>query len=217
MRKAILIFVLIITAIICFYIIGNGFQIGKFKINSYKQIETLNTERESLLNQFDKKNITEIEEKHANLKTAAQDYNNKKAEYDKFVSEGKINNSSIQNSIYIYDMDFLWTTIGNYATQKGVTLQLDVTKSTTSSSISSDEYIMCDLKFTVTGKYIAITDFVYSIEGDDQLSFEIRNFILEKGGEDLQATFLVKDIPINNKNLSSVPTSSVVEYIDTQN
>lgn len=216
MRKAILIFVLILTAIICFGIISQGIQIGNFKINSYKQIEEISAKRENLLNQFDKKNITEIEEKHANLKSAVKDYNTKKAEYDELVSKGKINNSSIQNSIYIYDMDFLWTTIGNYATQRGVTLQLDVTKSATSSSISSDEYIMCDLSFTVTGEYVAITDFIYSIEDDDQLSFEIRNFMLEKGGENLQATFLVKDIPINNKNLSSVPTSVPAEYVDTQ-
>ena len=103
-------------------------------------------------------------------------------------------------------MDFLWTTIGNYATQKGVTLQLDVAKSSTSTSISQD-YIMCDLSFTVTGDYINITDFVYSIEDDDQLGFEIR--------ENLQATFIVKNIPINNTNLSSVPTSAVTEYDET--
>ena len=64
---------------------------------------------------------------------------------------------------------------------------------------------MCDLKFTVTGEYIAITDFIYSLEDDDTLGFEISEFLLEKGGENLQATFIVKEVPINNKNLSSVP------------
>lgn len=72
---------------------------------------------------------------------------------------------------------------------------------------------MCDLNFTITGEYIAITDFIYSIEGDDKLNFEISNFLLEKGGENLQATFVVKEVPINSKNLSSVPTTSAV-YTD---
>ena len=113
----------------------------------------------------------------------------------------------------LYDVDFLWTTIGNYATQKGVTLQLYVTKSETTTAVSS-EYVMCDLNFTITGEYIAITDFIYSIEDDATLNFEVSDFLLEKGGENLQATFIVREIPINSKNLSSVPTTSTTVYDD---
>ena len=113
----------------------------------------------------------------------------------------------------LYDVDFLWTTIGNYATQKGVTLQFDVSKSATKTSILP-EYVICDLNFTITGDYIAITDFIYSMENDDKLNFEIRDFLMEKGGENLQATFIVKDVPINSKNLSTVPTTSGSVYTD---
>lgn len=214
MRKAILIILLVLTGIICFEIIFFGVKIGNFQINSYSQIETINSEREELLNELNEKKLQEFNSKDTELKKAVEEYQNQKSEYDELVSQGKITDTSIRNSIDIYDMDFLWTTIGNYATQKGVTLQLDVAKSSTSTSISKD-YIMCDLSFTVTGDYINITDFVYSIEDDDQLGFEIRNFMIEKGGENLQATFIVKNIPINNTNLSSVPTSAVTEYDET--
>ena len=71
---------------------------------------------------------------------------------------------------------------------------------------------MCDLSFTVTGEYIALTDFVYSMENDEKLNFEISNFVLEKGGENLQATFVVKEVPINSSNLSTVPTTSAGSY-----
>ena len=114
----------------------------------------------------------------------------------------------------MYDVDFLWATIGNYATQKGVTLQLDISKSATKASISS-EYVYCDLNFTITGDYIAITDFIYSLENDDKLNFEIRNFLMKKGGENLQATFTVKDVPVNSQKLSTVPTTSGSVYTDT--
>lgn len=211
MRKFLLTIVLILTSIACFGIIFFGVKIGNFKINSYSQIEKINEEKELLLNELSNKKNSEFEKKNEELKKAVDEYKTQKAEYDKMVTEGKITDTSIQSSIDLYDVDFLWTTIGNYATQKGVTLQLDVTKSTTSSAISS-EYIMCDLSFTITGEYIPITDFIYSIEDDDQLGFEIRDFILEKGGENLQATFKVKDVPINNKNLLAVPTSASAEY-----
>lgn len=211
MRKVILVILLILTGIICFKIIFFGVKIGNFQINSYSQIENMNNQREDLLNQLNEKNHQEFSSKDAELKQTVKEYQEEKSKYDELVSQGKITDTSIKNSIDLYDMDFLWTTIGNYATQRGVTLQLDVTKSLTSSSISED-YIMCDLSFTVTGDYINITDFVYSIEDDDQLGFEIRNFVMEKGGENLQATFIVKNIPINNTNLSSVPTSSATVY-----
>ena len=129
------------------------------------------------------------------------------------VSDGQIKESNMYNSMDLYDVDFLWTTIGIYATEKGVTLQFDVSKSSTATAISS-EYVMCDLNFTVTGEYIAITDFIYNIENDDKLNFEISDFAMEKGGENLQATFVVKEVPINSKTLSSVPTTAVSGFTE---
>lgn len=216
MRKAILILLLFIMCVCFFSIMCFGFKIGNLKVNSYSEIETANIEKKVLLSQLNEKNVTEFNNKKAALNKAIQVYQSKKSEYDKLVSEGKITNTSIYNSIDLYDIDFLWTTIGNYATEKGVTLQFDVIKSATSTSISS-EYVMCDLNFTVTGEYIAITDFIYSLEDDDKLNFELSNFLLEKGGENLQATFVVKDIPINSKNLSTVPTSGATNYDGSSN
>jgi len=73
------------------------------------------------------------------------------------------------------------------------------------------------LNFTITGDYISITEFISSLEDNDQLSFEIRDFMLEKGGENLQATFVVKEVPINSKDLLSVPTSAQSTYDEMLN
>lgn len=216
MRKYILILILIIFAILCFCIMFFGIKIGGFKINSYKDVVAVSSQKNELLSELNYKNTTEFEEKKKNLSNAVKEYNSKKATYDELVAKGKITNNSIYNSMELYDVDFLWTTIGNYATEKNVTLQLDVVKSSTATSISA-EYVMCDLNFTITGEYIAITDFIYSIEDDDKLNFEISDFLLEKGGENLQATFVVKEVPLNSKNLSSVPTSSSAVYDDIKN
>lgn len=211
MRKYILIILLIIVCVLCFGLMIFGFKVGNFKINSYSEIELASDERKKLLAELGNKITNEFEVKNKNLTAIAQEYKTKKAEYDKLVAEGQITDKSIYNSIELYNMDYLWTKIGNYATEKEVTLQLDVTKSTSATSISS-EYVMCDLSFTVTGEYIAITDFIYSIEDDDSLNFEISDFSMEKGGENLQATFVVKGVPVNSKTLSSIPTSAQAEY-----
>lgn len=213
MRKYLLILILIITGVLCFSLIIGGFKIGNLKIiKSYSDIETMSLEKKEAITELKQKNGAEFVAKTAALSSAAQEYKNKKAQYEKLVSEGQIKETS-PSSLDLYDVGFLWTTIGIYATEKNVTLQFDVSKSATSPILSS-EYVMCDLNFTVTGEYIAITDFIYSLENDDKLNFEISDFTLEKGGENLQATFVVKEIPVNSKTLSSVPTTAVSGYTD---
>lgn len=216
MRKYLLIIVLVILAIICLSLVLFGFEIGKFKINSYTEIKQISAERNLALTNLKHKNFAEFTQKKENLKDSVEEYKVKKAEYDSLVAEGKIKESAIYSSMDIYNIDFLWAKLGHNATKNGVTLQFDVTKSSTTTSISSD-YVMCDLNFSITGEYINITDFIYSIEDDDNLNFEISNFIIEKGGENLQANFVVKGILINSQNLSSVPTSASTVYDEVLN
>lgn len=83
--------------------------------------------------------------------------------------------------------------------------------------LETDSYTMCDLKFTVSGDYIPITNFIFRLEDDNRLGFEISDFTLVKGGENLQATFTVKNVPINNENLIDIssnvtPSANLDEY-----
>ena len=203
MRKYLLILILIITALVCLLLMSFGLGV----IPSFAEVEQVRFEKQQVLGELNYKNSTEFTAKKAALNSAAEEYKNKKNQYDSLVKDGKITDSDLYDSMELYDIDFLWTIIGNYATQKDVTLQFDVSKSATSAAISS-QYVMCDLSFTVTGEYIALTDFVYSMENYEKLNFEISNFVQEKAGENLQATFVVKEVPLNSSNLSTVPTTS---------
>lgn len=206
MRKIILVAVLILLAVICVVIVGTGIKIGPFQIHNYGEIEKASSERKMLLSELNEKNGNEFRATQKMLLSSTGKYQEKKEEYDSLVESGDLTTESNIYNSSLYDVDFLLTVVGNYATQNGVTLQFDVFKSS-SSSISS-EYVICDLNFTVTGDYIPITNYIYNIEDDDTLNFEINDFVLEKGGENLQATFTVKNVPINSKNLSAIPTTS---------
>lgn len=198
MRKNILILILIISIILCFIIIFLGIKIGNLTlINSYKNVEELSAQKKELLSELNYKNTKEYEEKKYKLEESIKNYKDIKGIYDNKVLSGEITDDNLYN---VQDIENLYLTIENYAKQKGVTLNLDVLKNSTETTIST-EYIICDLKFRVTGEYISITDFLYSIEGDDNLHFEISNFTLEKSGNDLQASFDVKKVPINSNNV----------------
>ncbi len=198
MRKSILTLILIISIILCFIIIFLGIKIGNLTlINSYKNVEELSAQKRELLSELNYKNTKEYEEKKYKLEDSIKNYKDIKGIYDNKVLSGEITDDNLYN---VQDIENLYLTIENYAKQKGVTLNLDVLKNSTETTIST-EYIICDLKFRVTGEYISITDFLYSIEGDDNLHFEISNFTLEKSGNDLQASFDVKKVPINSNNV----------------
>ena len=213
MRKCLLTLILIITGVLCFSLMIGGLKVGDFKlVKSYNDVSKISQEKKQIVSDLKQKNATEFMAKKAALNTAVQEYKTKKAQYDKLVEAGQIKEAAY-NSVDLYDIDFLWTTIGIYAAENKVTLQFDVSKSA-SATVISPEYVMCDLNFTVTGEYIDITDFIYSIENDDKLNFEISNFAMEKGGENLQATFVVKKVPVNSKTLSSVPTTAISGYTE---
>ena len=73
----------------------------------------------------------------------------------------------------------MWTIIGNYATKNGVKLTLDIKSTNT-----SDVY---DLNFKVQGKYVGITDFIYNLEDDDELKFEISDFKISSQNDETKA------------------------------
>ena len=81
-------------------------------------------------------------------------------------------------------------------------MQMDVIKGNNS---LEDMY---DLKFTATGSYISISDFIYAIENDSTLGFKIEEFkmIPSESANDLKATFVCKDIAIKG----------VLENVSTQ-
>lgn len=202
MRKYLLIIITILIAVVFCIIVLFGTQIGNFRIYSYDEIVAVSKEKTALLSALDTKNISEYNKTLKALQTAVQTYEKTKSEYDKLVQEGKITEDAVYNSIDLYDIDALGEKLRDYAKEKNVTLNLDVIPSATSTSISS-EYVMCDLSIKISGEYIAITDFIYSIEDDDTLGFEIKEFSLEEEDGVLRACFSAKNIPISSQSLSN--------------
>lgn len=168
--KKILISIIIILLIGLGYTIGvKSLSIGQLKLESVGDIKNasanldqkFNTSKEISAKTYPK-SIEDLDKVVRDLKTAKQQYQAK-----------TLNNPDVQSNLGIiqvekYNIEYLWTIIGNYATKNGVTLTLDI-KSTS----AQDVY---NLNFSLEGKYIGITDFIYSLEDDSELKFEIKDF-----------------------------------------
>ena len=152
------------------YTIGvKSLSIGQLKLESVGDIKNasanldqkFNTSKEISAKTYPK-SIEDLDKVVRDLKTAKQQYQAK-----------TLNNPDVQSNLGIiqvekYNIEYLWTIIGNYATKNGVKLTLDI-KSTS----AQDVY---NLNFSLEGKYIGITDFIYSLEDDSELKFEIKDF-----------------------------------------
>lgn len=118
MRKYLLILITIIIAVIFWMTIFNGIQLGKLRIYSYDEVVAVSNEKTTLLSALDSKNIGEYNKTLKSLQTAVQTYEKTKEEYDRLVAEGKITETSVYNSIDLYDVDELGEKIKKYAKEK---------------------------------------------------------------------------------------------------
>lgn len=207
--KKILISVIIILLIGLGYTIGaKSLSIGTIKLESVSDIKNASNNLEQKFNtgkeisaQTYPSSIEDLDKVVRELKTVKQQYQAK-----------TVNNPEAQSNLGViqiekYNIEYLWTIIGNYATKNGVTLTLDI-KSTN----SDDVY---NLNFNLEGKYIGITDFIYSLEDDDELKFEIKDF--KMSSEEISTKSSKNESTSEEKNTTQNTTTTNKTNTSTNN
>ncbi len=192
---------LIIVLLIAVVVLG---LMGKIKIGNIKLlgIQDLKNSSEELDNTIEEisrltsitypSKISELNSEGKKLLTAKQDYQNKVT----FSSESDIEQA---RQILNYEIEALWIKMGLYAEQEGLGARFLFTSGSTS--------LTRNLNVTVTGQYIAITDFISDLENDDELGFKIENFkMVPNANGNLTATFIVRDLYVNAPAATSTTT-----------
>ena len=107
-----------------------------------------------------------------------------------------------------YSIDYLWARVGNHATQEGVNLKMEKQ----SAGIEG----LSNLSFTINGSYVAIINFISSLEKDSELNFRIENFKVtatetstsSATSSKLQGSFLVRNIGIQEEAITEDTTTT---------
>lgn len=166
---------ILISVIILLLIILSAFALTKgINFLNIKSINDIKAASNKLENDFNEANelsnktypaeVEGLEEAIKKLKISKQEYESKNLYNKEQTSLGTL-------EIKTYKIHYLWTILGNYRKDRGVkTLNLDL-----KSTQVQDVY---NLEFTLVGNYTNITDFIYDIENDEELNFEIKNFII---------------------------------------
>jgi len=195
-KKILIAFLIVLLIILTVFALTKGIKV--FKINSVESVKTASDNLDKKYNEANElssktypNEVDELKEAIKSLKSAKKEYENKNV------------NSNAKNSLNTistktFKIHYLWVILGNYRKDRGVqTLNLDLKATQT-----EDVY---DLQFTLLGTYTSIIDFIYDIENDDELNFEINNFTLtstigEVGANDSENNSGNSVIVNSNKN-----------------
>ena len=160
-----------------------------------------NESLDSAIAQANKLADTEYKRKTNELNDNAKKLENEKTKYQDMAAASLESGTGTTGQIEKYEIEYLWTKIGNYATSEGV----DVDMKVESLGSAQDVY---NLNFTVSGSYIGIEEFISDIENDSSLGFKIEQFALKGSDESLTGTFICRNIMIQNVNSTPLPSQS---------
>ncbi len=206
MRK-ILISILIVLLLVASYLIAfKGLNVFGINILSLKQIKDKNDKLDvelkevSTLTSVDQpKAISDLNDSAKQLAIAKEEYNDK-------IIYSSSDSISIATQLKTYKTEYLGIRIGNHAKKNEVNLKYELKQST--SGVTG----LYDMYFTVTGRYVSISEFIASLENDSSLNFKIENFKLqpnENNNEILRSTFNVKDISVEIDNANTDTSNSL--------
>lgn len=210
MRK-ILISILIVALLVLIYFTAmDGLDIFGIRILSIQEIVDKNDELNNKIEEVSQLASVSYPKSKKELDTSVTNLLKKKDEYADLVSFSSSEEVDMANRFPKYDMEYLRTRFGTYATKNGVKIKIDVMAGAT-----ENQY---NLNFTATGSYVGITEFIAAIEKDTSFSFRIEKFKLTPltNANTLQGTFAIQNVLINNINKVSEP-STIPEDSTTNN
>lgn len=187
---------LLLLILVCFLAYGvfsswaNGFSFNMFGLNfetsSYNGIMNKSSELTGRINDLKTKNSTDYNLALSRKQAAVNSFNSNKEDYDKLAAQASVEEIREANKREEYFLDYLWMKIGTYANNNEIRVLIE------------PNYNDATIDFDISGQYIAVINFIYDLENDSELSFNIDNIVMQGGSSAAvtKASFQVKNINI---------------------
>ena len=207
MRKFLFAVLAILILVLVFFLVRDGLAIGNIRILGLTEIQSLNVQVDLKIAEATELTQVKFNSENKNLNDALEDVATEREKYERVLAQSSTEDIREALTKEKYEVEKLWISIGNYADEHNVKVNLQITNS--SSGIAEVK----DLRFTVNGSYVGITDFIYDLEDDPELEFKIESFNMVPDVEksNLKSTFTVKDINVNISNVAASAINDVTE------
>jgi hypothetical protein len=187
MIKKLLLLILIISLFIgTFSVITGGIETEFLTVPSFMKFSENNKILDEKIAEIELLKEEDYSDAIRKLDSAKSRYESAKKAYDSLALQASEKDIAEANRKEEFLLDFLWIKIGNYANDNNIKVKFDPKKGTP------------EIKFDVSGAYISVINFIYDIENDRDLSFNVDNIIVEGGSSDtvVKATFTVGGVNV---------------------
>lgn len=164
----------------------------KFSNSSYAKLiesqQTLSKKKQEL----EKINTTEYNNAKALQDSRKKAFEKQKAEYDELARSASVEEIRQANQDVVYMLDYLWMKIGTYANNSDIKVLIE------------PDYDKDFIHFDVTGPYIGVINFIYDLEIDEDLGFNIDNLVMQAGDKTAtKANFIVGNVKVQTEQVDS--------------
>lgn len=191
---------LLILDILLFIALYNSFAHGvSFKMlgqsvetHSYSTIVTKSKSVVDKKAELEKKNNGDFRQALSKQEASKSNFRVNKASYDDLATQASVEEIRQANQREEYYLDYLWMKIGGYANKCDVKVKI------------SPDTALSTIDFDVNGQYIAVINFIYDLESDKELSFNIDNIVMQGGSSTAvtKASFRVTNVNVITSEVS---------------
>lgn len=172
MKKLLIMTLILLVIVLVVYTAVEGFSIGNINVLSLKGIKEKNDELDAKISEATRLAQIDFINRKNETSASSKQLEEAKTTYEDMVTVSSSEDVALASQIVGYKVEYLWATIGTHATREGVVIKLDIVNGSGGDKIYN-------LKFTVTGSYVGITDFITDIEDDSNLGFKIEEFTMK--------------------------------------
>lgn len=163
------------------------------KVLPYAQIMSQGSVLNSRISEINDLNTVKVMSANNKLATEKANFEAKRDEYAKLEAEASEEEIAEANKKQEYLLDYLWIVIGNYANDNNVKFKM-----------TTDD-VNLRINFDITGSYISIINFIYDIENDENLKFNLNGIELASStsADTTKASFSVDGVTVKTASVQS--------------
>lgn len=186
LRKLLLIALCVLLGYGIYNSVMQGYTFQNFEVKSYATLVDENKNLDAKVSELKTENEVKFPSTERRLQSVKNEYKSKKEAYEELTATASKEDIAEANKKEQYMLDFLWMKVGTYANANDVKIKINPDVGTPV------------VEFNVTGKYISIINFIYDLENDTELAFNVDNIVMQGGSSDsvTKATFKVSGINI---------------------
>lgn len=162
----------------------------KVEIMSYREMIDQGNILNARLKEIEELNTTKLPAAERNVELESTGFDTKMTEYKTLEATASKDEIAEANKKQEYLLDYLWIIIGNYANDNNVKFKMQT------------DDVNLRINFDITGSYVSIINFIYDLENDENLRFNLNGITLASStSEDTtKANFSVDGVTVKTSN-----------------